>query len=68
MYHVYTVDKNNPDFSKSAMGDYRDFDDALEKAEKCIENKCNLKYIIEETDGHVNSYGDLVASVVVESD
>ena len=50
------------------MGDFKDFDSALEKAEKCIEGHPELRYIIEETDGHVNSYGDLVASIVVESE
>ena len=68
MYHVYTIDREKPDFSKTAMGDFRDFDAALEKAEKCIENKPELRYVIEETDGDVNSYGDLIANVVVESE
>lgn len=68
MYHVFTIERDKPDFSKTAMGDFKDFDSALEKAEKCIENRPELRYIIEETDGHVNSYGELVASVVVESE
>ena len=29
MYHVYTIDREKPDFSKTAMGDFRDFDAAL---------------------------------------
>ena len=68
MYHVYTIHREKPDFSKTPMGDYRDFDDALDKAEKSIENKPELRYLIEETDGHVNSYGDLVATLVLESE
>ena len=36
-------------------------------AEKAIEGK-DLRYIVEETNGTVNSYGELIASVVAESD
>ena len=65
---MYTIGREKADFSKAAMSDFRDFDSAWGKDEKCIENKPELRYIIEETDGHVNSYVDLIANVVVESE
>lgn len=67
MYHVYT-EKNHAKFSKSLIGDFKDYEEAMECAEKAIKNKPELSYIVEETDGHFNSYGDLVATIVAESD
>ena len=40
---------------------------AIYAAEKAIEGKPELSYIVEETDGHFNSYGELVAEVVAKS-
>lgn len=40
----------------------------MDFAEKSIEGKEGLRYIVEETNGCVNSYGDLIATVVAESD
>ena len=45
-----------------------DYDLALEKAQKAIEGKPELSYIIEQTDGSMNSYGELLTRVVAESD
>ena len=66
MYHVYTIEREKPDFSKTAMGDFRDFDAALEKAEKAIAGKENYNYVVEETDGSMNSYGELLTTIVAE--
>lgn len=67
MYHVYT-EKNHSEFSRSLVIETTDYDLAMEKAEKAIEGKPELRYIVEETDGSMNSYGELVATVVAESD
>ena len=40
----------------------------MDKAEAVIEGKDGLKYIVEETNGCVDSYGELIATVVAESD
>ncbi len=67
MYHVYT-EKNHSEFSRALVIETPDYDLALEKAEKAIEGKPGLSYIIEQTDGSMNSYGDLITRVVAESD
>lgn len=65
MYHVYTL-KNRSEFSKTLVAETKDYDLALQKAEKAIEGKEGYNYVIEETDGSMNSYGDLIATVVAE--
>ena len=39
---------------------------ALTKAEKAIEGKEGYNFVIEETDGSMNSYGELLTTVVAE--
>lgn len=65
MYHVY-IEKNHSEFSKTLICETKDYDLAIEKAEKAIEGKEGYNYIVEETDGSMNSYGDLIATVVAE--
>lgn len=67
MYHVYT-EKDYSEFSKTLIGEFTDLDLAMEKAKKAIENREDLRYIVEETDGHVNNYGELITTVIAESD
>lgn len=67
MYHVYT-ENDYSEFSKTLIGEFTDLEEAMEKARKSIENKPELHYIVEETDGHVNNYGELITTVVAESD
>lgn len=67
MYHVYT-EKNHSEYTRALVIETSDYDVAIEKAEKAIEGKPQLRYIIEQTDGSMNSYGDLIATVVAESD
>ncbi len=67
MYHVYT-EKNHSEYTRALVIETSDYDIAIEKAEKAIEGKPELRYIIEQTDGSMNSYGDLIATVVAESD
>lgn len=67
MFHVYT-EKDHSDLTKTLIDDFKDLDEAIECAKKAIENKPGLRYIIEETTGRFNSYGDLISTVVEESD
>ena len=39
----------------------------MDAAENAIEGKEGLDFIVEETDGHFNSYGDLTAEVIATS-
>ena len=66
MYHVYT-ERNHSEFSRTLISEPRDYDIAMEKAEKAIEKDPELNYIVEQTDGSMNSYGDLIATVVARS-
>ncbi|MDO5437240.1 MAG: hypothetical protein Q4F80_03480 [bacterium] len=65
MYHVYT-EKNHSELSRVLVAETDDFEIAFEKAQKAIEGKEGYNFIIEETDGSFNSYGDLIATVVAE--
>lgn len=65
MYHIYTI-KNRSEFSKTLVAETKDYNEALQKAEKAIEGKEGYNYIVEETDGSMNSYGELIATVVAE--
>ena len=67
MYHVIT-EKDYSEFSRKQIGEYSNFDRALEVAQKAIAGKEGLRYIIEKTDGHVDSYGNQIVTVVAESD
>jgi len=65
MYHIYT-EKNHSEFTKTLVAECKDYDEALQKAEKAIDGKEGYNYIVEETDGSMNSYGELIATVVAE--
>ncbi len=67
MYHVYT-EKNHSEYTRSLVIETNDYDLAFEKAEKAIEGKPELRYIVEQTDGSMDSYGELIARVIAESD
>ena len=67
MYHVYT-EKDYSKKTKTLIGEFTDLEEAMTKARKAIENRDDLRYIVEETDGHVNNYGELITTVIAESD
>ena len=66
MYQVY-VERNYSELSRNLLGEYSSLEEARAVAKKAIVENDELNYIIEETDGHFNSYGDLVTTVVEES-
>ncbi len=66
MYQVY-VERNYSELSRNLLGEYSSLEDARAAAKKAVSENDELNYIIEETDGHFNSYGDLVTTVVEES-
>lgn len=66
MYHVYT-ERDYSEFSRSLVGEFTDLDEAKAAAQKAISEDESLNYIILETDGHVNNYGDLITTVVAQS-
>ena len=67
MYSVYT-EKNHSSLTKTLIGEFKDYDEAMDCAEKSIEGKDGFRYIVESTSGHFNSYGDLLTEVVAQSD
>lgn len=66
MYQVYIKQETGFE-SKKLVGEYKDFDKAQEKIEAELAKNKDIKYIIEETTGHVDSYGELLATVVEEN-
>ena len=67
MFHVIT-EQDYSEFSRKQIGEYSKFERALEVAQKAIEGKPGLRYIIEKTDGHFDSWGNEIVTVVAESD
>lgn len=66
MYHVYFIDESAFD-PKKLIGDFSNIENAHARIEKELAKNKDTKYILEETTGHVNSYGDLVATVIEEN-
>ena len=67
MFHVIT-ERDYSEFSRKQIGEYTNFEKALDAAQKAIAGKEGLRYIIEKTDGHVDSYGNQIVTVVAESE
>ncbi|MDD3012520.1 MAG: hypothetical protein PHC34_02310 [Candidatus Gastranaerophilales bacterium] len=63
MYQVYI--KTGLDRKK--IGEFRDFDKAQEIIETELAKNEDIKYVMEETTGSVDIYGELIANVVDEN-
>jgi len=66
MYHVYIKTETGFE-SKKLIGEFKDVDKAYEKIENELAKNKDIKYVIEETTGHIDSYGELLTSVVEEN-
>lgn len=66
MYHVYIIDESafNP---KKLIGEFSNIDNAHERIEREFVKNKDTKYVIEQTTGHVDSYGELLATTVEEN-
>ena len=59
MYHVF-VERNYSELSRQNIGEFMSLEEARACAKKAISANGDPNYIIEETDGHFNSWGELV--------
>lgn len=66
MYQLYIIDESAFD-PKKLVGEFSDIDNAHARLKKEFARNEDTKYIIEQTTGHVNSYGDLIATIVEEN-
>lgn len=66
MYHVYVIKETGFE-AKKLLGDFKDYDKASERVQAELAKDKNIKYVIEETTGHVDSYGELIAEVIEEN-
>lgn len=66
MYQVY-IKKETGFESKKLIGEFSDYDEVTERVEAELAKDSSIKYVIEETTGHVNSYGELIATVIEEN-
>ena len=66
MYQVYVIDESAFD-PKKLVGEYSSYEKAHEKVESVLAKDKDAKYIVEETAGQVDSYGDLLTEVVDEN-
>ena len=66
MYQVYIKVETGFD-PKKLIGEFREFDKACERADAELAKDKDIKYVIEETTGRVDNYGELIADVVKEN-
>lgn len=66
MYQVYIIDEAAFD-PKKLLCEFSDIDNARARLQRELAKDKDIKYIIEETTGHVDSYGELLATVVEEN-
>lgn len=66
MYQLYVIDESAFD-PKKMLGEFSDIDNVRARLQKEFTKDKDVKYIIEQTTGHVNSYGDLIAEVIEEN-
>jgi len=52
---------------KKLLGEFSDLDNARLRLEKELAKDKDTKYVIEETTGHVDSYGELLTTVIEEN-
>jgi len=66
MYQVY-IKKETGFRSKTLIGEFKDIDKAYEKIEDELVKNKDIKYVLEETTGHVDIYGELTVDVIEEN-
>lgn len=66
MYQAYIIDETAFD-PKKLVGEFSDLENAHARIQKELSRNKDAKYVIEETTGHFNSYGELIATVVEEN-
>ncbi len=66
MYKLYAI-RETAFGSKKLLSEYKELDKARERAENELEKDPEFKYTIEETTGHVDSYGELLSTIIDEN-
>jgi len=66
MYQVYIKTKNSYD-ERKLIGEFGDYDEAWEKIETEQAKDKDIKYVIEETTGAVDVYGNLIVDIIEEN-
>lgn len=66
MYQLYVIDETAFD-SKKLIGEFSNIENARTRLQKEFVKDKDIKYVIEETTGHVDSYGELIANIVEEN-
>ena len=64
MYNVYV--KRKGQYNYDLMGEFADIDKAINLADECKAKNSEIKYRIEETSGHFDSYGEPLTTVIQE--
>ncbi len=66
MYHLFEKE-NNAFKNRVHIKDFEDLDDAYDFVDKKLAQDKDFKYIIEETTGFVDSYGELIRTTIEEN-
>lgn len=64
MYQLYI--ERESDYSPKKIGEYKELEDAQARAQKEKAADESISYVIEETNGSISSYGDLLTTVIEE--
>ncbi|MBE7706385.1 MAG: hypothetical protein E7Z91_03980 [Cyanobacteria bacterium SIG30] len=66
MYHLFAKETGKFD-SRKHIKDFEDVEDAYDYVDKKLAQDADFKYVIEETTGFVDGYGELIRKVVEEN-
>lgn len=66
MYQLYIIDEEAFD-PKKLVAEFSDIDNVRARLQKEFARDNDTKYIIEQTTGHVDSYGNLIPTVIEEN-
>ena len=65
-YHYQLYVKKEGAFARDFIGEYAEYEEISDRAQKEKEKDPSIKYTIEETSGSFNSYGELLTEVIEE--
>lgn len=66
MYHLY-IKTTKPFTSKKLIGEFSDIDETYERLAVEQEKDPDIKFVIEETTGRVDVYGELIVDLIEEN-
>lgn len=67
MYHIYAKNESAIGEVRKLVGEFQDLDDAYDRVDAELAKNKDFKYVIEQTNGAFDSYGELLTTVIEEN-